>query len=67
MSEVKSALNSKDLQRKSDLKGESSRECLIVGERTEKNESNKKKRKFISKSGGKSTGPERKCWHCKKK
>ncbi|KAL3623657.1 hypothetical protein CASFOL_032473 [Castilleja foliolosa] len=65
MTEVKSVLNSKEIQKKSEFKNEGNSEVLF----TQRGRSDKKEfaKRNNSKNRSKSKGPsQRKCWHCKK-
>ncbi|KAL3640704.1 hypothetical protein CASFOL_015672 [Castilleja foliolosa] len=62
MTEVKSVLNSKEIQKKSEFKSENSNEVLFV-QRGRSEEKDAGRRNFKSRSRGPS---QRKCWYCKK-
>lgn len=67
LSEVNAALNLKELQKKSDAKGESNAEGLTVRGRTEKRDSKKNRFKSRSKSRNqKDNSGSKKCFKCHK-
>lgn len=65
LSEVKSALNSKELQKRSDAKVETAAEGLTIRGRTEKKDTKKNRNKSRSKSRGGNSGA-KKCYKCHK-